>query len=279
MNITEKLKGIMSEDEIAKFEASVQTLINEQVEAKVATEIESIKAKYDAVAEEYCKKMIAEGVESAKQTLIGEYDGKILDIEDKVIKGFDLFLEQEIIPQISDDTITKIAINEAFAPIVTGIKRVFEENYVALDSEGTALLSEAKKEISRLNETLSESISEKMELNERLEKVATHLLMSESTNGLNVDQKKRVSEMFKDKPFEEVEKKIGGFVQFLCESEVKRTAKPAEKDSTKPAPASKDGVILENAIGDTSEPKAAPETKTPETSESSVIDRADFFMK
>ena len=254
MQITEKLKGIMTPEEITSFEQSVQTLINEQVESKLATEIDSIKKKYDVVAEEYCKKMISEGIEAQKKTIIAEYDQKMLVLEDKVMRGFDLFLEQEILPQISNDTISRIAINEAFAPIVTGIKKVLEENYVAVDSEGSSILAEAKEEIVRLESQLSESIAEKMVLNERLEKVANHLIISESTKGLNETQTQRVSEMFKDKPFEETEEKIGGFVEFLCESEVKNgTGEPAATDPNAPAPAS--GVIVEGAIG---EPEAAP---------------------
>ena len=54
MDIKGKLKGIMTEEEIQKFESSLSGIINEQVEARLATEIDSIKKKYDAVAEEYC---------------------------------------------------------------------------------------------------------------------------------------------------------------------------------------------------------------------------------
>ena len=284
MNISEKLKGIMTDDEIAKFEQSVQTLISEQVESRLATEIDSIKKKYDAVAEEYCKKMISEGIEAEKTNLIAEYDKKILVIEDKVMKGFDLFLEQEILPQISDETISKIAINEAFAPIVNGIKKVLEENYIAIDTEGSSLLGEAKEEIVKLNDQLSESIAEKMQLNERLEKVATHLLISESTNGLNEEQKQRVSDMFKDKPFDEVEDKIKGFVEFICESEVKKgtgqpeAAAPVAADQNAPAPASATGVILEGAIGEPAPAPAAAPTPEDIYSDAHVTERADRFM-
>jgi len=277
MNIKEKLKGMMSEAEIASFEASVQTLINEQVESRLATEIDSIKKKYDTVAEEYCKKTISEGIEAERTKLIADYDQKILVIEDKVTKGFDLFLEQEILPQISDETITKIAINEAFSPIVAGIKKVFEENYIAIDTEGSSLLSEAKQEIVDLNKQLSESIAEKMALNERLEKVAKFLLISESTNGLNDAQKGRVKDMFESKSFEETEDKIKGFVEFLCESEVK-AGTTTEADTT-PAPASATGIIIENVVEAPAPEAPAPEaTPAPAPLDENVVERADRFM-
>lgn len=280
MDIKGKLKGIMTEEEVVKFEGSIQSLINEQVEARLATEIDSIKKKYDVVAEEYCKKMINEGIESAKKTLIAEYDQKMLVLEDKVLKGLDMFLEQEILPQVSEETIQKIAINEAFAPIVMGIKKVLEENYIAVDTEGSSLLSEAKQEIVDLKKQLSESISEKMTLNERLEKVATYLLISESTNGLNEEQKKRTSEMFKDKSFDEVEGKIKGFVEFLVESEVKGTT---TVEGGAPAPAadgqpSVPGVIMEGAAAGPAPVIPAVPKIEDLFSDANVIERADKFM-
>lgn len=277
MDIKGKLKGIMTEDEIQKFESSLSGIINEQVEAQLVTEIDGIKKKYDSVAEEYCKKTISEGVDVAKKTLIAEYDKKILALEDKCIKGLDLFIEQEILPQVSEDTIKKIAINEAFAPIVLGIKKVLEENYIAIDTEGSSILSEAKQEITDLKKQINEHISEKMSLNERLEKVATFLLISESTNGLNDEQKGRVKEMFTDKPFDEVEGKIKGFVQFLTESEVKGGAgTPAPAKDGTPGAA---GVMLE---GVAAAPGVAPAAVKPEgdvLQDIDVIARAEKFMQ
>jgi hypothetical protein len=278
MDIKGKLKGIMTEDEIQKFESSLSGIINEQVEARLVTDIDSIKKKYDSVAEEYCKKTISEGVETAKKGLIAEYDKKILALEDKCIKGLDLFIEQEILPQVSEDTIKKIAINEAFAPIVLGIKKVLEENYIAIDTEGSSILSEAKQEITDLKKQINEHISEKMALNERLEKVATFLLISESTNGLNDEQKGRVKEMFTDKPFDEVEGKIKGFVQFLTESEVKGGAGAAPAPAKDGTPGAA-GVILEGAAA---APGVAPAAVKPEgdvLQDIDVIARAEKFMQ
>lgn len=278
MDIKGKLKGIMTEEEIQKFESSLSTIINEQVEARLATEIDSIKKKYDAVAEEYCKKAVSEGVETEKTKLIAEYDKKMLTLEDKCIKGLDLFLEQEILPQVSEDTIKKIAINEAFAPIVLGIKKVLEENYIAVDSEGSAILSEAKQEITDLKKQVSAQIAEKMSLNERLEKVATFLLISESSNGLNDTQKGRVKDIFKDKPFDEVESKIKGFVEFLCESEIKGGAGDAAPaaDGTQPGT----GLLAEGAVAAPAALPVAPVKPEGDVlNDIDVIARADRFMQ
>ena len=260
MDIKKKLEGIMTPEDISAFEKSVEQMINEQVESKVKEETESLKKKYDVVAEEYCKKMIAEGIESEKKTLLKEYDEKLVVLEDKLIKNFDKFLDEEIIPQVSDETIGKIAVNEALNPIVNGIKKVLEENYISFDSEGSAILGEAKNEIVKLKKELSGTIAEKMQLNERLEKVATFLLINESTEGLSPASKKRVSDMFKTKSFDEVESHIKEYVEFLVESENKST------DETK-------GVISEDV---NPEPKVLPKVADTESIDD-VIERANKF--
>jgi hypothetical protein len=177
--------------------------------------------------------------------------------------------------QTGINTLDLAAAAPTYAEIIEIIKKVLEENYIAVDCEGSSLLSEAKEEIINLKQQLSDSIAEKIVLNERQEKIATYLLISESTNGLSPEQKKRVSDMFKDKPFSEAEAKIKGFVEFICESEVK---KGTTVDNTSPAPASADGVILENVIGDIdTTPK--PEPTIPENSDLDVINRADRYMR
>jgi len=266
--LKEKLKSIgLSDEDITKVSTAAETMINEAVEERVTAETEKIKAKYDTVAEEYCQKKINEGVEATKKDLILEYDQKVAQLEDKVHKEIDLFLENEINTQISDDMLKKIAINETLDPVVKGIKKVLEENFISIDADGASLLKESKEEILKLRDQLSEAIADKMQLNERLEKVASHLLISESTKDLNEDQKKRVVEMFKGKSFDETEEKINGFVEFLVESDAKggdKTKKDLLSEGAEPAPAS--------------DPAKVPEDPKQPTEHEDVVNRADQFM-
>jgi hypothetical protein len=268
MGIRELLKESMAEEKIVAVEAAVEKLISESVEAKVALVTEDLKKKYDTVSEEYCKKMILEGVKTEKENLIKDYDAKFLQLEEKTLKDLDRFLDEEIVSQISNDTIRAIAINETFSPIVTGIKKVLEENHVAIDSEGEAILKEARSEIINLKEQTSQAISAKLLSEERLEKLASHLFLNEHTEGLSVDLKKRASEMFKDKSFDEIESKLPGFVTFLIES-----TKAPEGDTKKK-------LLKEGVAGET----PAPETKKPIVDDNKasdadvVVDVASKYM-
>ena len=61
-----------------------------------------------------------------------------------------------------------------------------------------------------------------MEAEDRLEKSATFLLISEKTKGLTESQIQRVTKMFKNKKFDEVKDAIDEFVTMVKESGTQR---------------------------------------------------------
>jgi hypothetical protein len=269
MGIREILKESMAEEKIVAVEAAVEKMINESVETKVASLTEDLKKKYDTVSEEYCKKMIVEGVKAEKEKLIAEYDAKFLQLEETTTKNLDRFLDEVVVPQVTNDTIKTIAINETFAPIVTGMKKLLEENHIAIDSEGEAILKEARTEIINLKEQASQAIAGKLLSEERLEKLCSHMFLVEHTEGLSVDLKKRASEIFKDKSFDEIESKLPGFVTFLIES-----AKAPEGDGKGKK------LLKENVAGESPAPEAKQPIKEDEKmgDAEQVVAVADKYM-
>jgi hypothetical protein len=127
------------------------------------------------------------------------------------------------------------------------------ENNIELDSEGQKVVAEKTKAIEELEKNLSESIAKNMELEERLEKTATFLLISEKTEGLVETQKTRVLKMFKDKSFDEVKEKIDTFIEMVKESTDKKVVE--EKTEEKPIITDETDVIKE-------EKKVVPNTDT-----------------
>jgi len=224
--ITEKIKETMTPEDLKVFEAAVEKMIAQ----RVALKEEEIKAKYDELAEEYVSKKVGEELEAAKAALIEEYDAKLKNIEQKVVTKLGSFLDHVIVEQISDESIEKLAINEIAMPVVEQIKKVFATNYVELDSDGSALLKDEREKNAQLEKTLSDAQSKIMEAEERLEKSATFLLISEKTEGLTKTQKQRVAKMFKNKRFEDVKENIDTFVEMVKES-VEPKPKTNESDN------------------------------------------------
>ena len=218
--ITDKIKEMLTPEDLKVFEAAIEKM----VATRVGLKEEELKNKYDALAEEYVAKKVTEESEKSKATLIEEYDAKLKSIEQKVVTKLGSFLDHVIVEQISDETITKLAINEIAMPIVEQIKKVFGQNYVELDSDGSALIKQEQQKVSKLESELSEAHAKIMETEERLEKAATFLMISEKTKGLTETQIQRVTKMFKNKKFDEVKDAIDEFVTMVKESNT--TAEP-----------------------------------------------------
>ena len=229
--ITDKIKEILTPEDLKIFEGAMEQMVSERVEGKVSLIEEELKNKYDTIAEEYVEKQVAEKLETEKAELVESYDAKLNNLEKKIVSKLDSFIEHVIKEQISDEAINAIAINEVTSPIVDGIKKVFSENYVQLDENTEGVIKESESKIKDLEEKYSAEINKNLQLEERLEKTAIYLIISEKTEGLVPSQKQRVVNMFKDKPFSEVESKIDDFVAIV--KEAKKAPKKDEKKDEK----------------------------------------------
>ena len=224
-SITQKIAEFLSTEDLKIFESAIDKKIKEAVSIME----EEVKNKYDTLAEKYCTKKIDEAtvtlkakfdedLANEKAALIESYDGKLSNLEQKLVSRLDAFHEHEVKNLISDETIEKIAINETYAPIVEKMRKVFSEHFVSIDTDGTSQLTEAQKTIKGLEKQLSEAIADKIVLEEKMDKTASFLMISEKTQGLKESAKKRVVNMFKDKKFQETQSKIDSFVDLIKES-------------------------------------------------------------
>jgi len=213
MKVTDKIKEILTEGDLKIFESAVEKMVSERVSLKE----EELKSKYEAISEKYVTEEVAKRLDVEKANLIEDYDSKLTNLESKIVAKLDTFFDHVIAEQISDQMIEKIAVNEVLSPVIDGIRKVYSENFIELNSDGSKKLLEADSKIKKLQSQLSESMSKLMNAEERLEKTATYLLISEKTEGMKVSEKQRVLKMFKDKHFTEVKNKIDTFVEIIQE--------------------------------------------------------------
>jgi hypothetical protein len=217
MKLKEKLKAladVLTEDQLVSLEEQIKTMVSDEV----ALRVEEKTTELDKEAELYCEQEVEKRVAEIKETLIEQYDEKLEELENTIVEKVDQFLEMEVTSQISDEMIEKVAMNETFKPIVEGIQKLFEEKYVALDSEGNKVLAETKAEVKELKDKLNEAYAEKLELSKLAESAAVKLKISEKTEDLTESQKQRVKVFFEDKSFDEVESKIDSFVEMISET-------------------------------------------------------------
>jgi hypothetical protein len=215
MKLTEKFKDVLKPEDLTELENGIKAMVSEQVTLRVEEKTIELEKK----AESFCEQEISKKVEEDKETLIEEYENKMEDLENNMVEKLDQFLTTVINEQISDESINKIALNETYEPIVEGIKALFEDKYVALDSDGEKLVKEQKDEVVKLKDENSKLIKEAMELSGLAESGAIKLKISEETDGLTDTQKERVHTLLEGKPFDEVETQIASVIEIVEERE------------------------------------------------------------
>lgn len=267
--ITDKIKEMLTPSDQKVLEEAIQKLID----TRVALREEEMKTKYDELAEEYCKKEVAERLETEKATLIESYDDKLNNLEKKIVSKLDSYLEHVITEQISDETLNKIAVNEVALPLIVSIKKLFSEKYVDLDSEGSELLKQKESENAELQEKVKEMTKKIVESEERLEKSAAFLLISEKTEGLTPSQKQRVVKMFKTKSFSEIKESIDEFVSMVKEAKENVTTESKESKNI-------DSVLTEGTAPDDKKKEVITEENEEETEtpKGTLAEAANRFM-
>lgn len=230
MNIkkyAEKLKGVMSEEDILAFESDVKKAIEESTDLRVEATVKDVEEK----ADEYCEMMIEKKTAEIKEELIKEYDEKLSKLETDIVEKLDVFLESEISSQIKPELFESVARTKVYEPIIEGIVKLFEEKYVALDTDGNTLVKKLEEDVSGLKKQLDEQISKNMESNKLLEKFAVSHLIGDKTKDLTESQVTKVKSFFESKSFDEVEEKIESFIDLIIESDVKKENSITESQS------------------------------------------------
>jgi len=219
-NITKKLKEILTPEDMKALEEAIQIMVDEKTSKDTSLLVEEEKSKLEKASHEYVERAILEETEKLQNQLKEDFEIKKEKLEEEYIEKLDSFLEHEISENISDEVLNNIAINETYKPVVEGIKKIFAEQGLELDSDGSALLKEAHKEILELKSDVDRLLEENLELNNMLEKMSIRDIINDKTEGMLPEQKSRVENMFEGKSFEEVENRIDEFVEIVLDNRI-----------------------------------------------------------
>jgi len=227
MKDLEKLKGVISDEDIQSLQESFIKNVDETVALKLE---ESMKTFEATIKADYDKKL-AEEIEKVKALAESELIEKTQVLEEKLIDKLDVFIESYIDENFTKELVESYAIDQTCKPIVESIMKVFETDYVALDTTGHGLLKEAKEEILKANDKINQLHSKNIELMEAIEQEKTQKLIVEKTMELTGEQKDRVVSMFEGKSFDEVNSKIDTFLSIVTmkkETVINEGVTPAE---------------------------------------------------
>lgn len=215
----EVLAEQFTKQEVERIVAEKTTELEESYVSKTELFKETAIERLQELAEGFVAKEVSDKVEEIRTKLDEEFSEKVQALEENVVDKLDKFLDLEISSKISDELLESVAINEAYAPLVAGIRDLFESKFVALDSEGTKIVAESKSEAETLKTKLNESMSKNIELVKKVESLQTGLLIATKSEGLTESQKNRVVVMLEGKSFDEVAAKIDTVIDIIAETE------------------------------------------------------------
>ncbi len=197
--------------------AEIETIANKFCEERIAelskeanTKVESYKKKLEEASEQYI-------YEYFDEKFTEKYGEELQAIEEKVITGLDKYLEFNINEKIGPALIQKTPLSETYAPIIDGIKQLFEREYVPMDMSGSKKIREMKAENSQLQASLKKQLDENMRLAELVESTGKKSLISEKISDLTASQRVKVKKFFKDKSLNETKKDIDSYIEMIRE--------------------------------------------------------------
>lgn len=205
--------------QVEKLVAEHKAQLDEDFKVRAEKFKESAIEKLDEMAEEYVAAEVEKRVEQIKVSLEEAYADKVELLESNVVATLDKFLELEVSEKISDSLLESIAINETYAPIVAGIRDLFESKFVSLDSDGKAIIKEAEETAASLKVRLTESTEKSMSLISEIDALKLENLVLKETASLTESQKSRVAVMLEGKSFDDASAKISTILEIVSEKE------------------------------------------------------------
>lgn len=223
--IVEKFKYVLSEEDLLSVQEAIKKTISEEVKIRVEAEVD----RMSIIAEEYCQKKIKARTKKLAEAMMIEKKKDLNKLEERVIDKLDRFLDLEISSKLNEDLLKNIAVNETLEPLVNGIRSLFENKFVALDSEGKGLIKKAESKAAELEEKVATLIKDKIELSETAEQAAIRLIIAEKTQNLTEKERKKVKHLCENKCFDDLYKKIDSYVEMVMEETKVKITKPTAK--------------------------------------------------
>ena len=182
INIEDDVNALLGGEELTEeFKAKAKTIF----EAAINSKVSEIRATLE---EEYSEKL-AEEVAEEKEALTERVDSYLEYVSDEWMEENQLAIEHGL----------KTELTESF---LSGMKSLFEENYVSIPDDKYDVLESMVEKLDDMETKLNEQIDKNIGLNKRLgESVATGILESVS-DGLAATQKEKLASLAESVEFE-----------------------------------------------------------------------------
>ena len=233
---TEEVVEETTEDEVVA-EAPDYTEISIEEDVKALVEGEELSEEFKEKAKTILEAAVKGKVVQIKEVLDAEYEAKLLE-EVEEIKGalnerVDSYLEY-----VSDEWFTEnqLAVQgglkeELTESFMTGLKSLFEEQYVTIPEEKYDVLQSMVEKLDDMESKLNEQIEKNVSLNQRLSESASDVILADVSEGLADTQREKLASLSESVEFVS-EETYREKLETLKESYFPTKANPAVKSES-----------------------------------------------
>ena len=185
INIEDDVNALLGGEELTEeFKAKAKTIF----EAAINSKISEIRATLE---EEYSEKL-AEEVAEEKEALTERVDSYLEYVSDEWMEENQLAIEHGL----------KTELTESF---LTGMRSLFEENYVSIPDDKYDVLESMVEKLDDMESKLNEQIEKNIGLNKRLAESVADSILESVSGGLAATQKEKLASLAESVEFESEE--------------------------------------------------------------------------
>ena len=193
--VDEKTKSAKTKKEEVEIEVDVTEDVNALFDGQDLTE--DFKARTQLVFETAVKAKVKENLKSVEEKLEEKLEEQVADTLADITEKLDGYLDYMVTEYIEENVqaIEHKQKNEILEGFVSGMQKLFAENYIEIPNERYNVVDEQAKEIESLKETLDAEMNKNIEAKGQLADATAEKIFREVTEDLTETQKAKIKKL------------------------------------------------------------------------------------
>jgi len=175
VDMTESVNAIFNGEELSEeFKTKAKTIVEAAVAAKISEKSLELNEQFE--------KRVAEKVEQIKEELAAGVDSYLNYVVEEWVKDNEVAIESSLRTELTED-------------FISGLKRLFEENYIDIPEEKVSVVDELTEKVTELTDKLNEEIENSVELKKKLNENIKINVLNGIVSDLTVTQADKIRQL------------------------------------------------------------------------------------
>mgnify|MGYP001193927704 CR=1 FL=1 len=213
-DFTDDLNALINDEATLseEFKTKAETIFEAAIKHKLSEEIDRLEAKYD--------EELSEELESTKADMVEKVDSYLNYVVEQWMEDNQVAIQSGLRAEIAED-------------FMTGLKGLFEENYIEVPESKVDLVDDLADTVEELEDRLNDTTAQAITMAEELEQYKRDAIIRESARDLAETQVEKLKSLVEDIDFEDEEtfaQKVETVKESYFNKEVKESAEAEFQD-------------------------------------------------